>query len=229
MKSKEYEGGVTLRTETAAEVEVELAIGSLQREWALCGLWMTNENKVCRVIQSITNLINERIAATFSPRIGVKYIEEVWPKNEHVARPVLAYQTEEAAGIDLPAGEDIELGPGERGNFRTGIKLEIPKGYEVQIRPRSGHAYKYGVTINNSPGTIDSDFKGEIVLIMVNHAKDEVCDTGDTRLHRGVFRLSKGERAAQMVVSRVARATLEEVEELSKSARGEAGFGSSGI
>lgn len=126
------------------------------------------------------------------------------------------YATSGASGADLKAAEDGVLKPGEYKAVKTGVKLEIPEGYEAQIRPRSGLAAKYGVTILNSPGTIDSDYRGEIAVIMINHGKD-------------VFAFKKGDRIAQMVVAKFEACKFEPADSLSGTERGAGGFGHTGI
>lgn len=119
------------------------------------------------------------------------------------------------AGLDIFAFEDCVLKPGERRLFKTGLCLEIPDGYEVQIRPRSGNAVKFGIGIVNSPATIDSGYRGELGVVLINHGdRDFVVNKGVTKI-------------AQMVVAPVIHATLEEVDELSATVRGGGGFGSS--
>lgn len=130
------------------------------------------------------------------------------------------YETENSAGIDLKACfSNVEKGAlierGERLLIKTGIFLEIPKGYEVQIRPRSGLAFKFGVTVLNSPGTIDADYRGEIGVILINHGEVP-------------FVVSHGDRIAQMVLKKVEEFEFDEVEELSETVRGDGGFGSTG-
>jgi dUTP pyrophosphatase len=126
-----------------------------------------------------------------------------------------AYQTKEAAGFDLHSIENVVLKPGERKLIGTGLAFEIEYGYEVQIRPRSGLAFKHGITVLNSPGTIDSDYRGEIKVLLINHSDEE-------------FEIKKGDRIAQAVVAPVIQAEIVEVEELSSTERGEGGFGSTG-
>ena len=126
-----------------------------------------------------------------------------------------AYQTAEAAGFDLHSTEDIVIAPGERKLIGTGLAFEIPVGYEIQIRPRSGLAYKHGITVLNSPGTIDSDYRGEIKVLLINHSNES-------------FEIKVGERIAQAVIKEVIQATFEEVDELNDTARGAGGFGSTG-
>ena len=122
-----------------------------------------------------------------------------------------------AAGLDLCAAipGELTLGPGRRSLVPTGYALEIPPGFEGQVRPRSGLAVRHGVTLVNSPGTIDADYRGEVQVVMIN--------LGDEP-----FVLKRGERIAQLVIAPVATASLEVVTELSATARGENGFGSSG-
>ena len=128
------------------------------------------------------------------------------------------YATAAAAGADLLAAidRDIELAPLERKIVPTGISIALPVGFEAQVRPRSGLAAKNGVTLVNSPGTIDADYRGEIGVILVNLSKEP-------------FRISRGMRIAQLVVARHARAVWREVGELDRTARGAGGFGSTGV
>lgn len=128
------------------------------------------------------------------------------------------YMTEEAAGMDIRAYLEapVELKSLERKLISTGVKLEIPKGYEVQVRPRSGLAIKHGVTLLNTPGTIDSDYRGEIKVIMVN-------------LSNEVFKINNGERIAQLVLQKVYSMNLEEADELNETSRNSGGFGSTGV
>ena len=127
-----------------------------------------------------------------------------------------AYQTKEAAGFDLHAIEDAILKVGERKLIGTGLAFEIEKGYEVQIRPRSGLAFKYGITVLNSPGTVDSDYRGEIKVLLIN-------------LGEKAFEIKKGDRIAQAIIAPVIQAKIKEVEELSSTDRGSGGFGSTGV
>jgi dUTP pyrophosphatase len=134
--------------------------------------------------------------------------------------PLPAYASEGAAGLDLraatPDGETIEILPGERQVVPTGIAIALPAGYEAQVRPRSGLARRHGVTCLNSPGTVDSDYRGEIAVILVN-------------LGHEPFAVARGDRIAQLVVAPVARAAWRPVEDLDDTARGSGGFGSSGV
>jgi dUTP pyrophosphatase len=127
------------------------------------------------------------------------------------------YMSAVAAGMDLHAAveEPITLSPGERALVPTGLAIAIPEGYEAQVRPRSGLALRHGVTLVNSPGTIDADYRGEIGIILINHGHD-------------LFTVQAGERIAQLVFAPVARAELIEVEQLPASERGAGGFGHTG-
>ena len=129
--------------------------------------------------------------------------------------PFPVYATDGAAGLDIVTAVDLSLAPGERMAVPTGFAIEIPPGYEVQVRPRSGLALKHGVTCLNTPGTIDSDYRGEVKVILANLG-------GET------FSVSRGGRIAQLVPAPVLRATFEEVAELSDTTRGSGGFGSTG-
>jgi dUTP pyrophosphatase len=129
--------------------------------------------------------------------------------------PLPAYASAGAAGLDIVAAETLTLAPGARHPVPTGFAIAIPEGYEVQVRPRSGLAAKHGVTCLNTPGTIDSDYRGEIKVILIN--------LGDEP-----FAVVRGERIAQLVPAAVQRAAMREVDELDATARGEGGFGSTG-
>lgn len=127
------------------------------------------------------------------------------------------YMSSGAAGMDVKAHikEPIVLKSMERVLVPTGIKMEIPEGYEIQVRPRSGLALKYGVTLVNSPGTIDSDFRGELKIILINLGKED-------------YTIENGERLAQLVLQKVWKADIERVNELSETVRAEGGFGHTG-
>ena len=129
-----------------------------------------------------------------------------------------AYESSGAAGMDLRAfiQKEITLSPLERVKVPTGLFMEIPQGFEAQIRPRSGLAFKYGITVLNAPGTIDSDYRGEVEVILVNLGKEP-------------FIIKSGDRIAQMVISPVFRAEVSEAEKLSETGRGAGGFGSTGV
>lgn len=129
-----------------------------------------------------------------------------------------AYATADAAGLDLcSASKDvIDIQPGQRVLVPTGLIMEIPRGYEGQVRPRSGLALKYGISLVNTPGTIDSDYRGEVKIIMIN--------LGDEP-----FSIHYGDRIAQLVIAPIIQAQIQEVDELSDSVRGQGGFGSTGV
>lgn len=129
--------------------------------------------------------------------------------------PLPAYATDGAAGMDVVSAEDIDLAPGARHAVATGLSVAIPAGYEIQVRPRSGLALKHGVTVPNTPGTIDSDYRGELKVILINHGSDS-------------FSIRRGDRVAQLVVAPVTRGTWVEADTLDHTARGEGGFGSTG-
>lgn len=128
-----------------------------------------------------------------------------------------AYQTAGAAGMDLVSAEaqEIVLRPGETRLISTGIRISLPEGYEAQVRPRSGLALKHGITLLNSPGTIDSDYRGLISVILINHGKEN-------------FTVTRGMRLAQMVIQEFVRAHWEETTELDATARAAGGFGHTG-
>ena len=131
--------------------------------------------------------------------------------------PLPRYMTAGSAGVDLYAAnmKPIALAPGERVLVPTGLAIALPLGYEAQIRPRSGLALRHGITLLNTPGTIDSDYRGEIQVIVIN-------------LGQGEYIMNRGERIAQMVINRIEQAELIEVEELSNTGRGSGGFGHTG-
>lgn len=126
-----------------------------------------------------------------------------------------AYATAGAAGMDVLAAEDVTLAPGGRHAVATGLALAIPPGYEIQVRPRSGLALKHGISVPNAPGTIDSDYRGELKIILINHGAEP-------------FEIRRGDRVAQLVLSPVVQASWLKVDELDNTARGEGGFGSTG-
>ena len=129
--------------------------------------------------------------------------------------PLPRYASEDAVGLDVTAAEDLTLQPGERHAVATGFAIEIPRGYEVQVRPRSGLAIKNGITCLNTPGTIDSDYRGEVKVILINLGQEP-------------FEVRRGERIAQLVPAPVLRADFVEASELSGTERGTGGFGSTG-
>lgn len=129
-----------------------------------------------------------------------------------------AYETAHAAGMDLRADldEPIQLKPMERKLIPTGLYMELPEGFEAQIRPRSGLAFKHGIGIVNSPGTIDADYRGEIKVLLIN-------------LSDQVFEINTGDRIAQMVIARHEKASWQQVEELNETLRGAGGYGHTGV
>ena len=129
--------------------------------------------------------------------------------------PLPAYATPGAAGMDVVAAEDFDLEPGQRHAVATGFRVAIPDGYEIQVRPRSGLAFKHGISVPNTPGTIDSDYRGEIKVLLINHGTES-------------FAIRRGERIAQMMLAVCTVAEFDEVDELSDTDRGAGGFGSTG-
>jgi len=136
------------------------------------------------------------------------------PHGGGLALPV--YATDGAAGMDVLAAEDLTLAPGQRHAVATGLAVAIPQGFEIQVRPRSGLALKHGITVPNTPGTIDSDYRGELKAILINHGESD-------------FMVQRGDRIAQIVVAPVQRGNLVEVDNLDDTARGSGGFGSTGV
>ena len=143
---------------------------------------------------------------------------EVKVKKLHPNAIVPRYMTEHAAGMDLctVADEPVVLAPGERALLPTGLAMEIPPGYEGQVRPRSGLALKKGIALVNSPGTIDADYRGEIGIIIINHGNEAV-------------EIMPGDRVAQLIIAPVTRAALIEVDGLNDTARNSGGFGHTGL
>lgn len=131
-----------------------------------------------------------------------------------------AYETALAAGADLraavPTEAPMSLAPGERALVPTGFCMALPAGYEAQIRPRSGLAYKHGLTCLNTPGTIDADYRGEVKVLLINHGQES-------------FTIMRGERIAQMVIAPITQPEFEQVDDLDDTARGAGGFGSTGV
>jgi dUTP pyrophosphatase len=125
------------------------------------------------------------------------------------------YATDGAAGMDVLSAEDVTLAPGARHAVATGLAVAIPPGYEIQVRPRSGLALKHGISVPNTPGTIDSDYRGELKVILINHGAEP-------------FAIHRGDRIAQLVLAPVTLAEWDEVAELDETSRGAGGFGSTG-
>ena len=132
--------------------------------------------------------------------------------------PLPAYETAGAAGLDLRAAIDapVTLAPGARALIPSGLAMQLPEGFEGQIRPRSGLALRHGVTVLNAPGTVDCDYRGEVSVVLINHGSEP-------------FTVTRGDRIAQFVIAPVTHALLSEVETLSQPARGAGGYGSTGI
>ncbi|MHA7820134.1 MAG: dUTP diphosphatase [Erythrobacter sp.] len=135
------------------------------------------------------------------------------PHGEGLSLP--AYATDGAAGMDVVSAEDVSIAPGARHAVATGLSVAIPQGYEIQVRPRSGLAFKHGITVPNTPGTIDSDYRGELKVLLINHGAED-------------FAVARGDRVAQLVLAPVTRGSWVEVEELDATERGAGGFGSTG-
>jgi len=135
------------------------------------------------------------------------------PHGEDLTLP--AYATDGAAGMDVVSAEDVTIEPGARHPVATGLSMAIPHGFEIQVRPRSGLAFKHGITVPNTPGTIDSDYRGELKVLLINHGKQ-------------AFTIARGDRVAQLVLAPVIQAVWDEVDELDETTRGEGGFGSTG-
>jgi len=130
--------------------------------------------------------------------------------------PTLNYAHPGDAGMDLFSAEDLVLKPGERKVVSAGIKIAVPEGYEAQVRPKSGLTLNHGITVLNTPGTIDSGYRGEVGVILINHSQED-------------FKIEKGSKIAQMVINKIEKVEIEEVPELDETKRGEGGFGSTGL
>lgn len=141
--------------------------------------------------------------------VPVKFL----PHFEGLSLP--AYATDGAAGMDVLAAEDVTLAPGSRHGVATGLAMAIPPGFEIQVRPRSGLALKHGISVPNTPGTIDSDYRGELKVILINHGSES-------------FEVRRGDRIAQLVLAPVTRANWLVVDQLDQTSRGTGGFGSTG-
>lgn len=157
------------------------------------------------------------ISDTIGKRQGFEKVKVRFKKLEHFVGEMPSYQTEGSSGLDVRARieSDIVLKPGERALVATGLSAEIPLGFEIQARPRSGLAIKKGLTLVNTPGTIDADYRGEIKIILINLGQESVT-------------IQDQERIAQLVVCPVVHAEIDLVEDLSETSRGEGGFGSTG-
>jgi dUTP pyrophosphatase len=153
--------------------------------------------------------LSERLEAVGSVEVLITRL----PHAEGLPLPSPA--TPGSAGYDLASAEEGDLAPLERKLFRTGFSIAVPEGYECQLRPRSGLAYRHGITLPNTPATVDSDYRGELMVALVNLGQDR-------------FRVTRGMRIAQMIIARVERVSFRPVDELPPSTRGIGGFGSSG-
>lgn len=129
--------------------------------------------------------------------------------------PVPGYKHEGDAGFDLHSAEDVELAPGERKIISTGLKMAVPPGFEAQVRPRSGLAAKHGISVVNTPGTVDSGYRGIVGVILINHGNES-------------FKVERNMRIAQMVINKVEAVEIDDVKDLDETTRGEGGFGSTG-
>ncbi|KMS54260.1 deoxyuridine 5'-triphosphate nucleotidohydrolase [Novosphingobium barchaimii LL02] len=143
----------------------------------------------------------------------VPVMVKILPHGEGLDLP--AYATDGAAGMDVVSAEDVTLAPGARHAVATGLSIAIPVGFEIQVRPRSGLALKHGISVPNAPGTVDSDYRGELKVILVNLGAEP-------------FEIVRGDRVAQLVLAPVTRASWLKVDELDATVRGEGGFGSTG-
>lgn len=137
-------------------------------------------------------------------------------KRVHPDARIPEYAHSGDSGMDLYSVEDVELAPGETKLVKTGLQVSMPKGFEAQVRPKSGLAAKFGVTVLNTPGTVDSGYRGEVMVILAN-------------LGREKYKVEKGKKIAQMVITRVEEAEVEEAEELDSTTRKDGGFGSTGL
>jgi dUTP pyrophosphatase len=141
----------------------------------------------------------------------------IYVKIKSMSGVIPLYQTDGASGCDICSTENYTLKPGERYLFSTGIYLEVPQGYECQIRPRSGLAFKHGITVLNAPATIDCDYRGEVKVLLINHD------------HGKAFDVARGDRIAQLIFAKVERANFIIDDNFNKTDRGAGGFGSTGI
>ena len=176
----------------------------------ICGLsgWVGGNSEL--------RIPNSEFVMSYHPSVTVEVRLRRLPHSEGL--PLPAYATDGAAGADLCAAVEAEMvvGPGDRAAVPTGLVLDIPEGYEGQVRPRSGLAINAGLTVVNAPGTIDSDYRGELKVLMINLGSDPVS-------------IGRGDRIAQLLIAPVTRASFTETESLTASGRGEGGFGSTGM
>jgi len=160
--------------------------------------------------EEFRKIIKEEVNKNIMEKVKVKVINE---SNNDLPQ----YETINSAGMDVRAHIEspIRLAKGDRVLIKTGLKLEIPSGYECQVRPRSGLAYKHGITVLNSPGTIDADYRGDVGVILINHGEDS-------------YLINPGDRIGQLVFAKYERVEFELAEELAETDRNEGGFGSTG-
>jgi dUTP pyrophosphatase len=173
---------------------------------------------LARVVEkTVSEAIRQRTAG-MGTGSGLGKVTLRFKKLEHFRGELPSYATAGASGLDVRARLDatVSLAPGERSLIPTGLSLEIPYGYEVQVRPRSGLAISKGLSLVNTPGTVDADYRGEVKIIVINHGQEAI-------------QIADGERIAQFVVCPVVQAQVEEVVETSDTSRGAGGFGSTGI
>lgn len=159
--------------------------------------------------------MNEKMSASEGAQTQAPVAVELKRLPHGEGLPLPAYATAGAAGMDVVSAEDVTLEPGARHPVATGLSMAIPHGYEIQVRPRSGLAFKHGITVPNTPGTIDSDYRGELKVLLINHGKE-------------AFPIARGDRVAQLVLAPVIQASWQEVDELDATERGAGGFGSTG-
>ena len=159
--------------------------------------------------------MNDRVSASEGAQTQASVAVELKRLPHGEGLPLPAYATAGAAGMDVVSAEDVTLEPGARHPVATGLSMAIPHGYEIQVRPRSGLAFKHGITVPNTPGTIDSDYRGELKVLLINHGTE-------------AFPIARGDRVAQLVLAPVVQASWQEVDELDATERGAGGFGSTG-
>lgn len=167
-------------------------------------------------VRGLVRQVEKTVADALKPKAGTVTLK--FKKLAHFKGELPAYQTEGSSGLDVRAclDEPVNLGPGERALIPTGLSLEIPHGFEVQVRPRSGLAVKKGLSLVNTPGTVDADYRGEVKVILINLGQES-------------FVIQDQERICQFVVCPVVMAKIELSEDLSDTSRGAGGFGSTGV
>lgn len=171
------------------------------------GKWVTNDVRLWRPLR-----LAGTVKSLYSHQVPVKF--KRLPHGDGLALPSKSHPTD--AGIDVASAQEFSLFPGRRHVVPTGFAIELPEGYEAQVRPRSGLAAKHGITVVNTPGTIDANYRGEVKVILINHGID-------------LIKFKRGDRIAQLVVQPVLDVVVEEVVDLGGTDRGAGGFGSSGL